>query len=196
MNISGNKYVECSYELYTSEGSEQELLEKTSADNPLSYIHGMGMMLPGFEKQLFDKKVGDKFDFVLKCEDAYGEYKEDLCIDLSKEMFLNEKKEFDENVIFKGNVLPMVDSEGNRLQGLVLDITDDTVTMDFNHPMAGEDLHFVGEVLAVREATEDDINRFFSSSCGCGCGCSEDGHSDHGCGCGCSDEEDSCGCGC
>lgn len=196
MNISGNKYVECSYELYTSEGEGQELVEKTSDDSPLSYIHGMGMMLPCFEKNLFDKKVGDKFDFTLSPEEAYGDYKEDLCVDLPKSVFANEKGEFDDNVVFKGNMLPMMDSEGNRLQGLVMDITDDMVKMDFNHPMAGETLHFIGEILSVREATEEDINRFFNSSCGCGCDCSDEDHKGCGSGCGCSDDEDGCGCGC
>lgn len=191
MNISGNKYVECSYELYTSEENEQELVEKTSEDNPLSFIYGMGMMLPAFEKELFDKKAGDKFDFTLSVEEAYGEYKEELCINLPKSVFANEKGEFDDSMVFKGNILPMMDSEGNRLQGLVMDITDDTVKMDFNHPMAGETLHFIGEIMTVREATEDDINKFFNSSCNCGCS-----NEENNCGCGCSDEEDGCGCGC
>jgi FKBP-type peptidyl-prolyl cis-trans isomerase SlyD len=56
-----------------------------------------------------------------------------------------------------GNMLPMVDQDGNRMQGLVIDINDDFVTMDFNHPLADKDLHFVGKVLNIRNASADEI---------------------------------------
>jgi FKBP-type peptidyl-prolyl cis-trans isomerase SlyD len=57
-----------------------------------------------------------------------------------------------------GNELPMTDSDGNRLVGIVADVNDKIVVMDFNHPMAGEDLHFVGSILEVREATSEEIS--------------------------------------
>jgi FKBP-type peptidyl-prolyl cis-trans isomerase SlyD len=95
----------------------------------------------------------------------------------------------------------MMSTSGQKLNGLVLEITDDTVKMDFNHPLAGESLFFKGNILEVREATDVEIAATLSGGCGCGSG---------GCGsgdCGCEDElcEDAscssegkggCGCGC
>ena len=81
----------------------------------------------------------------------------------------------DENLLTTGNQVPMADSQGNRLIGTVLSHTDSSVKMDFNHPMAGTDLHFAGEILNVREATEDELNIYNNdgcSTCGSHDGCS------------------------
>ena len=83
----------------------------------------------------------------------------------------------------------MRDAEGNTLQGSVLEVRDDVVVMDFNHPLAGENLHFIGEIIEEREATAEEIEQFFGSHSGCGCGCSCESESSDGCSCG-SD----CGC--
>ncbi len=77
-----------------------------------------------------------------------------------------------------GNSIPMQDAQGNRLNGIVLELTDENVKMDFNHPLAGEDLHFSGAVLAVREASEDELVE--------AAGCGSDGCEPGGCGSGCS----------
>lgn len=181
MKIAQNKYIALNYELYAGTEEERQLVEETSIDRPLTFIYGMGMMLPDFEKELFGKEAGESFDFVLSAEQAYGEVQQEAIVSLPKDVFKNEKGEFDEAVVFVGNIVPMMDSEGNKLQGEVVEITEDSVTMDFNHPLAGETLHFIGKVLEVRDATEDDINQFFSSkSCGCGCGCGHGEEEDHG----------------
>ena len=73
MSIATNKFVRLSYELYVGSEDERELMEQTTEDRPLEFIYGMGMMLPEFEKQLFGLSKGDKFDFVLTSEQAYGE---------------------------------------------------------------------------------------------------------------------------
>ena len=106
-------------------------------------------------------------------KDAFGERNEEHVMDLNKEIFVVEG-EFDDKVIFEGNSVPMMTATGERIMGHILKITEDKVIMDFNHPLAGEDLHFVGEVLLVRDATEEELN----PKCGCGCG------HDHGDGCG------------
>ena len=86
---------------------------------------------------------------------------------------------------FEGNTVPMMTSEGYRINGSVLKVTDDKVLMDFNHPLAGENLHYVGMVKLVRDATEEELHPRHS----CGCGCSHD----HGsCGDGCGDCCDGC----
>ncbi len=101
----------------------------------------------------------------------------------------------DEELIKVGNMVPMQDAQGNRLNGIVLEVTDENVRMDFNHPLAGDDLFFVGAVKEVREATDEEIMAVVNaggcgSSCGSGCSCESEAESDSGCGCG------SGGCGC
>lgn len=77
---------------------------------------------------------------MIPCNEAYGERNEEHVLELSKDMFIVDGK-FDEEMIFPGNTVPMMDSNGSRLNGSVLEVKDDIVVMDFNHPLAGEDLH-------------------------------------------------------
>ncbi|HJV77780.1 MAG TPA: FKBP-type peptidyl-prolyl cis-trans isomerase, partial [Paludibacter sp.] len=194
-----NKAVSAEYELYVdgeAEG-ELELMEKATEQQPLSFIYGVGMMLPKFEENLFGMQVGDKFDFVINTEDAYGEYDDDSVLDLDRAIFEIDGK-LDEEMIFEGNVVPLMDSEGNRVNAQVVTVNDTHVTVDLNHPLAGENLHFKGSVLEVREATEKELASLMGGGCSGGCGGCGDGGCDDG-GCGCDDKEDkgsSCGCGC
>jgi FKBP-type peptidyl-prolyl cis-trans isomerase SlyD len=182
MKISEKKIVSVSYDLYVDgeEGAEQELMEQAPKTQPLVFCFGIGMMLPGFEKELEGKKAGDKFDFTINHADAYGEYDDENVMDLPKNIFMVDGK-FDDEMISEGNIVPLMDSDGNRLNAMVVKINPDTVTVDFNHPLAGENLHFIGEVLEVRNATEEEINMYLNPGCG---GCSSD------------DCGDSCSCGC
>ena len=146
MKITANKFVAVTYDLNVGEGEERELMEKAVAEAPLKFIFGTGAMLPAFEDALKGLEVGDKFDFSIAPADAYGEYVEDHVLDLPKNIFEVEGK-FDSEIIKEGNTVPMMDSNGNRLNGSVLEVKDDVVVMDFNHPLAGETLHFSGEVI-------------------------------------------------
>lgn len=183
--IAANKYVECTYDLYVGDDEKnRELEEQATEEKPLEYIHGMGMMLEEFEKQLFGKSEGDNFEFTLSPDKAYGERNKEALVELSKDIFTNDKGEFDDTIVFEGNVVPMVDSEGNKLQGIVVEVSDNKVKMDFNHPMAGETLHFIGKIITVRDATEKDLNNFFGEHIHGG-GCGSDGGGCGSCGCGC-----------
>ncbi|HLP05262.1 MAG TPA: FKBP-type peptidyl-prolyl cis-trans isomerase [Paludibacter sp.] len=193
MKITANKSVSAEYELFVdgeTEG-ELELMEKATAQQPLNFIYGVGMMLPKFEENLFGLEKGSTFDFTISSEDAYGEYDEGSVIDLDRSIFEIDGK-FDEEVIFEGNVVPLMDSDGNRINAQIAKISDTHVTVDLNHPLAGENLHFKGSVLEVREATEKELNALNGGGCGCGSGCGCDDTS-----CGCDDTKaSSCGCGC
>lgn len=194
MKIDTNKYVSLSYDLTVGEENEQELMEQATAEQPLQFIFGTNTMLPAFEKNLDGLSEGDNFDFTLTSEEGYGDYDEANIIELPKNIFEVDGK-IDEEMLFEGNTLPMMDSNGNRLMGCVVSVGESDVTMDFNHPLAGETLHFKGNVLSVREASAEEIAQLFSNdgcggSCGSGCGCgdSEDetgGGCGGGCGCGC-----------
>ena len=86
MKITADKAVSAEYELYVDgevEG-ELELMEKATAEQPLSFIYGVNMMLPKFESNLFGLQAGDKFDFTIEKEDAYGEYDDDSVLDLDR----------------------------------------------------------------------------------------------------------------
>jgi FKBP-type peptidyl-prolyl cis-trans isomerase SlyD len=202
MKITANKAVSAEYELYVdgeTEG-ELELMEKATSEQPLSFVYGVGMMLPKFEENLFGLQAGDKFDFVINTEDAYGEYDDESVLDLDRAIFEIDGK-LDEEMIYEGNVVPLMDNEGNRINAQVVTITDTQIKVDLNHPLAGETLHFKGSVLEVREASAKELEALMGGGCGSGCGCG-----DGGCGsgsCGCGDEEEasmsgggSCGSGC
>ena len=186
MKISTNKFVSLSYDLNVGEGGERELMERATSENPLEFIYGTNSMLEAFEKNLDGLAQGDSFDFVLTPDEAYGEYDDEHVVDLPRNIFEQDGK-LNEEVIFEGNMVPMMDSNGNRLNGSVVAVKDDVVTMDFNHPLAGETLNFSGKVLVVRESTPEEIAALFAPQGGCGCG--------SGCGCGDGEEGDSCGCG-
>lgn len=187
MVISDKKFVAVSYDLFvpTEEGG-QELMEKAPKERPLKFTFGMGMMLESFEAKLKDLSVGDKFDFNLTPEEAYGDFEEERVVDIDKSIFMVDGV-FDDEHIAVDRMVPMMDSEGHRLDGVVLEITDKTVKMDFNHPLAGETLHFVGEVLEVREPTAEELavltHRCSGGGCGnCGGNCGDGNCGEGGCG--------------
>lgn len=197
MKISTNKFVALSYDLNVGEGEERELMERATAETPLEFIFGTNSMLEAFERNLDGKAEGDSFDFVLTPEEAYGEYDDEAVVDLPRNIFEQDGK-LNEEVIFEGNTVPMMDTNGNRLNGSVVEVKEDVVRMDFNHPLAGETLNFTGKVLVVRESTPEEIAALFApqGGCGCGSGCGCSDSDDSGCGCGSNEEAGSCGSGC
>lgn len=195
MKISTHKFVSLTYDLNVGgEGEELELMERATVEQPLEFVFGTGSMLEAFEAQLENLSEGDTFNFDLSPDQAYGEYDDEYLVDLPRSMFEQDGK-LNTEVVFEGNVLPMMDTNGNRLNGSVVSIGDETIKMDFNHPLAGETLHFSGKIQVVREATPEEIAVLTASGgCGCGSGCGCGDQSD-GCGCG-GHESSGCGCGC
>lgn len=184
-----NKYITVAYKLYAIEDGERDFTEEATTEHPFQFISGLGLTLEAFENQLKDLNAGDKFDFTIACTEAYGEYDEDHVIDLPKEIFLIDGK-FDETRIKEGAIVPLMTAEGQHINGSVVEVKDDVVVMDMNHPLAGCDLNFVGEVVTSREATNEELAemaRMMSGGCGGGCGSCGGGCGDHDCG-------DDCGC--
>lgn len=186
MKISTNKFVSLTYDLNVGEGAERELMERATVENPLEFIYGTNSMLEAFEKNIDGLSEGDNFDFQLTPDQAYGEYDDEHVVDLPRNIFEVDGK-LDEKVVFEGNIVPMMDANGNRMNGSVVEVKDDIIKMDFNHPLAGETLHFTGNVTSVREASPEEIAALFApqgGGCGCGCGCGEEENAEAG-GCGC-----------
>jgi FKBP-type peptidyl-prolyl cis-trans isomerase SlyD len=175
MKISNNKYVTLKYDLQVGdEGEELVLMEQATQEKPLEFIFGTNSMLEAFEKHLEGLSEGDTFKFTLSTEEAYGDYDEEKVLELPKNIFEVDGK-IDEEMLVEGNTLPMMDASGNRLMGAVLEVSDNVVTMDFNHPLAGETIHFEGTVTGVREASAEEIAALFSEENGCDCsGCGEE----------------------
>lgn len=183
MRITANKFVSVTYDLSVGEDNELELMERATPEVPLSFIFGTGMMLPAFEDALKGLEAGETFTFSISPENGYGEYNEDHLVELPKHIFEVEGK-FDSEMVKEGNTLPMMDTNGNRLNGSVMEVKEDVVLMDFNHPLAGETLHFSGEILDVHDPTTEEIAAM-SSGEGCNCGCDDDcnnGGCNGGCG--------------
>ena len=156
MQITKNTVVSLTYVL-RRDNANGEIIEETRAGDPLVFLYGNGQMLPKFEDNLSTLKIGDDFEFTLSSEDAYGEMDQDAIIDLDKSIFLVEGK-VDDELLAIGNVIPMRDDQGHMLQGTVISVSDDSVRMDFNHPMAGNVLHFAGKVIDVRIATAEELS--------------------------------------
>ena len=156
MQIKKNTVVSLSY-ILKRDDAKGEIIEETRAGDPLVFLFGNGQMLPKFEEHLSTLKTGDDFEFTLASDDAYGEMDQDAIIDLEKSIFEVDGK-IDTEMIAVGNVIPMRDDQGHMLQGIVVSVGDDTVRMDFNHPMAGNVLHFKGNVIEVREASAEELS--------------------------------------
>lgn len=176
-----NKYVTVAYELYTdNDKGIHELVEKAPIEHPFQFISGLGIALDSFESKILALAEGETFDFVLKVDEAYGPYEQDHVIELPKETFAINGR-FDKDMVYPGAVLPLVNADGMRFQGLVLELKDNTVIIDLNHPLAGKDLHFKGQVVTMRDATNEEIQALINHE-GCNCGGNCEGGCEGGCG--------------
>lgn len=156
MTISENKVVTLVYQLRVDDNNG-DVIETVEKDKPFVFLYGAGLMLPKFEEHLTNLKAGDDFEFTLQSEDAYGLATEEAVMDLPKNIFEVEG-EIEDGLLEEGNVIPMQNNEGNKFNGVVVEVKEDTVTMDFNHPLAGDNLHFKGNIIEVREATKEEID--------------------------------------
>jgi FKBP-type peptidyl-prolyl cis-trans isomerase SlyD len=129
-------------------GKDGEILEETTQEEPFSFVFGEDEVLESFEKGVEGLNVGEEFEIFIPNDKAYGPELEDLIVDFPKETFLVDD-EIDEEAIAEGEVVPMEDEEGNEVLGVVVENSLNNVTIDFNHPLAGEDLYFSGTILEV-----------------------------------------------
>ena len=201
MKISKDKVVEFIYELEV----DGNIVDHTTKERPLDYIHGTQGILPKLEAHIEGMEAGDKFTVTLAPEDAYGQVDPNKIIDLPKTAF-EVNGQIREDLLVPGTRIPMMNSMGAVIPGVVLEVTENTVKMDLNSEMAGKTLHFTGEIISVREATEKELaeglHGEFVHSNGCGgchgnhggCGGCDGGCGDGDGGCSCGEGEGGCGC--
>lgn len=174
MKIGQNKVVGLCYELEV----DGEIVDRTTKERPLDYIHGTGALLAKFESGVEGLEPGEKFSFTLAPSEGYGEVDPDRIIDLPKQAF-EVNGVIQEGLLVPGTTIPMLNGRGGVVPGKVLEVHQDYVKMDLNSPMAGKTLNFSGEILFVREATEKELHDGLHGenvhSCCCG------GHGEGGC---------------
>lgn len=136
---------------YTLKNPEGEVMDSSSGGAPLMYLHGTQGLIPGLEKELDGKKVGDSFNAVIPPELAYGESNPAMIHTIDKSMFKGVE------TIEPGMMFTAQGEQGQQ-HIRVVSVDGDKVTIDGNHEMAGKTLHFDVEVVSVREATAEEID--------------------------------------
>lgn len=188
--IIPGKFVELGYDLYeVAPDGTQTLAHQMDREDPERIIFGVtqGVIVP-LEKAIEGLEKGDKFDIIVKADEAFGPYDPEQIVELPKDIFIVDGK-FDTDMVAVGKFVPMMTADGFRVNGKVLEIGDENVKLDFNHPLAGKDVRFDGEILLVRDATPEELTPVH----GCGCGCHDEGcHSS----CDCADDASASSCGC
>jgi len=147
VKIENNRVVQIHYTLRDDQG---EILDSSVDHEPLPYIHGVGALIPGLEKELLGKETGDKFSVVISPSEGYGEYEEDQVFQVSA-------KDFDEGDELELGMQVQLEAENGPAVATITEIEGDEVTLDMNHPLAGVALHFEVEVIEVRGATKQEL---------------------------------------
>lgn len=187
MTIAKNKVVTIDYTLRDAAG---KLIDSSDGGEPLVYLHGNENIIPGLEKHLEGKGSGDSLSCVVPAGEGYGERDESLVFKVSRKDF-GDGAEISTGMQFEAH-----GEEGAQIV-TVVGIAGDEVTIDANHPLAGESLHFDVTVKEIRDATEEELTHGHVHAGGCGCGdgecgcgdgeCSDGGECADGCGDGCTE---------
>ncbi|CAI8811310.1 FKBP-type peptidyl-prolyl cis-trans isomerase [Pseudomonas soli] len=148
MLIAANKAVSIDYTLTNDAG---EVIDSSAGGAPLVYLHGAGNIIPGLEKALEGKQAGEELTVAIEPEEAYGEYSAELVSTLSSKMFEGVDK-LEVGMQFHASA-----PDGQMQIVTIRDIDGDDVTVDGNHPLAGQRLNFKVKVVDVRDASEEEI---------------------------------------
>ena len=167
MKIDKNTVVTLAYKIHT-DASDGAMIEFADESSPRSLIFGFDKNIPGLEKKMTGLQMGDNFDFKLDESEAFGTYRQEMIMHIPKSAFVVDGKLRDDLLVINSE-LSMMDNDGRPVTGIVREIREEEVVMDFNHRLAGKSLFVSGNVIAVRPVTEEDLNP--SGGCGSGCGC-------------------------
>lgn len=170
MKIKDKAYVALEYRLTLDSG---ELVDQTPEGQQFAFVMGTGQILPGLEEHLMDLEAGSEAEVSLTPENGYGVSKKELILVIPRERF-------PENIDIKpGSKFQTESPEGPALM-TVVSVADETVEVDFNHPLADKQLHFAVKVTDVREPTKEELD-----AAACGTMCDPQGEQGCGGGCGC-----------
>jgi FKBP-type peptidyl-prolyl cis-trans isomerase SlyD len=163
---------------YTLTGDDGAVIETSKGKEPLNYIHGSGGLIKGFEAALEGKSPKDAFAFTVKPEEGYGDRRDDLLFQASREQ-LGQIPE-----LTVGMPLRVTTHDGAMVARIV-EVHDDHVLLDANHPLSGKTLTFAVEVLDVRDATPEELEEVQEDACGCSSSDCGGGSCGDSCGGGC-----------
>ncbi len=169
MEISLNKVVAISYQVRSEDGV---LLDEMPKEQPLTYIHGHNNLVQGLEEALVGKKAGDHLEITVTADKAYGEHNENLVQRVPADVFEG-VDELEVGMRF------IADTDQGPLPVVITEVDGDEVVVDGNHMLAGQSLHFVVDVINVREASADEIEQEHTEATHAGGCCGKDGCSDH-----------------
>jgi len=155
MQVAEKKVITMAY-IIRQDDANGEILHEIDDDRPFVYLFGEGGLLPAFESKLEGLKRSDTFAFMLNKNEAYGAPSKESIIELDKSIF-NENEEVDKSQIQIGSNVHIQDEDGYPFSGVITAVNEDTITVDFNHPLAGMNLHFAGNILDVRNATPEEL---------------------------------------
>lgn len=147
MKIAKNNVVVMHYAVSDSEGT---LIDSSYEDKPMAIIQGVGYLIPGLDDALIDHQAGDKFEVAVACDQAYGERHDDYVQTVPREVLAGVED------LALGTQLRATTDDGEQTV-IVIDVQDDVITVDGNHPLSGLDLSFDVEVIEVREATAEEL---------------------------------------
>jgi len=156
MKVGNNKVVTMTYTLQRND-EQGEVIQKVDESKPFVQIFGVNALLPAFENNLGGLEKGNDFGFELSAEEGYGNLSDEAILKLEKKIFEVDGV-VDPEMVAVGKTITMQDNNGNPLDGKVLAVEEDNVILDFNHPLAGENLYFSGSILDVREASEEELS--------------------------------------
>jgi FKBP-type peptidyl-prolyl cis-trans isomerase SlyD len=145
---------------YTLKDGEGQTIDSSEGQEPLVFIQGVGQIIPGLETELEGKVKGDKLQVVIKPEDAYGERSDQMIQNVPKSEF-QDAGELAVGMQFQ------VETDNGPIALTIIEILDEEVVLDGNHPLAGVTLHFDVEIADVRVATEDEISHGHVHGKGC-----------------------------
>ncbi|CAG4997714.1 FKBP-type peptidyl-prolyl cis-trans isomerase SlyD [Dyadobacter sp. CECT 9275] len=158
MKVEKNNVIALVYTLQIPDSDgEMDIVEVVTEEDPMYFIQGISGLPEGFENQIEGLAVGDHFEFTVSPEAGYGEFDPEAIVDLPKSVF--QMPDVDQEELLQiGNIIPMTNEEGERMHGQVVEIKEDVVIMNFNHPLAGKEMHFEGKILSIRPATQEEIS--------------------------------------
>ena len=147
MKITTGSKVSLVYTLRCDD-SEGEIIEEATAQEPMEFTFGVDPMLEDFDNALKGLQTGEKFEVTIPSTRAYGEEREELFIELPKSKFMADG-EWDEESLIEDEIVSIESEDGEEMQGLIVEVRLNIVIVDFNHPLAGENLFFSGAVLKI-----------------------------------------------
>jgi len=171
-SVDKNLVVSMDYELTV----DNAVIDSSEENDPIVFLQGVGNIVPGLEKAIQGMKVGESKEVEVKAAEAYGEFDPENFIEVPK-------NEFPEDIpLVVGTEIGVNDENGDELTAFIEEVDLEKITLNFNHPLAGKDLHFKVKITDIREATAEELEHghihYDEHECNCGEGddcCGENG---------------------